>query len=200
MTGVVLYRTHANCAGESLSISKYVVGWQQLVENRVAAGGTPGAPITIIEFSDYECPFCVAMQNELRLLLDSHPGKLAIYRYAITVGPSVHGHRAAIASKCAEIHGLPDTYQSELFKHSAHLSNLDYTALAHQVGTVDPDAFEQCLHNDQTHAYVNMDKQIAENLEINSTPTLVINGNIIVGFMSFSELNSLIGQISVDTL
>jgi protein-disulfide isomerase len=144
--------------------------------------GPIDAPITIIEFGDYECPFCRKWYIEvLPKLMDKYPQKIRfVYRdFPLT---SIHGN-AMSAAEAAHCAGEQDAYwqfHEKLFSMDLGLSTEAYQQYARQL-KLDMDAFEACLQERRYQEEVEADFDFAARLGVRSTPTFFINGIAIVG-------------------
>lgn len=158
--------------------------------------GDASAPVKIVEFSDFECPYCRAMEPKLRTLIKDHPDEIALIRYAFPMS-SVHqyAYNAAIAAKCAGLQGVYGRYQSLLFENGAHLGAVKWVKLAGQAGVSDLNLFSSCVRQRKSAALVAKDLSVAEELGIQATPTFVINGDVVVGEQSIVPLKKLIKAI-----
>lgn len=148
-------------------------------EDDDAVLGPDGAPITIIEFSDYRCPFCKRWHNEtLTPLMDRYPDQIRlIYRDFPVVG----GFEAALAAECAGDQGDYYAYHDLLFSGDfEELSTEAYSAYAEQLG-MDPDELLTCVEEGTFANEVEADARYAASLGVTGTPTFFINGIPLVG-------------------
>lgn len=149
-------------------------------ENSYAIGPAD-APITIVEFSDYECPFCRRWHAEVyEPLLAAYPGKIRlVYRNLplTSIHPDAFG--AAEAAMCAGEQDVYWKYHDKLFS-SESLGNNVYIQYAQELGLNMP-TFEACLSDHKYQKAIETDSDFAINLGIRSTPTFFINGLAIVG-------------------
>jgi protein-disulfide isomerase len=141
--------------------------------------GPDDAPITIIEFSDYRCPFCQRFRLEtLDRLFEAYPDQI---RFIYRDFPVVGGFEAAIASECADEQGEYWAYHDLLFSGEfPELSNEAYLAYADQLN-LDSAAFESCLEDESIASEVESDAIYAAGLGVTGTPTFFINGIPLVG-------------------
>ena len=143
--------------------------------------GPDDAPITIVEFSDYQCPFCRRWHAEVyEPLLAAYPGKIKlVYRNLplTSIHPDAFG--AAEAAMCAGEQDAYWPYHEKLFS-SENLGNLVYTQYAQEL-SLDMGKFQSCLTDQKYKAAIEADSNFAINLGVRSTPTFFINGLAIVG-------------------
>jgi protein-disulfide isomerase len=143
--------------------------------------GPDDAPITIVEFSDYQCPFCRRWHDEVyEPLLAAYPGKLKIvYRNLPLTSIHPDAFSAAEAAMCAGEQDAYWPYHEKLFS-SENLGNQVYTQYAQEL-SLNMDSFESCLNDHKYKAAIEADSDFAVNLGVRSTPTFFINGLAIVG-------------------
>jgi len=143
--------------------------------------GPDDAPITIVEFSDYQCPFCKRWHEQVyEPLLAAYPGKIRfVYRHLPLTSIHPDAFSAAEAAMCA---GEQDAYwqfHEKLFDGDL-LGSGAYTQYAQELN-LDTTAFETCLAEHTYQDEIQADSDFALNLGVNSTPTFFINGLAIVG-------------------
>jgi protein-disulfide isomerase len=143
--------------------------------------GPADAPITIVEFSDYECPFCRRWHAEVyKPLLAAYPGKIRlVYRNLplTSIHPDALG--AAEAAMCAGEQDVYWKYHDKLFS-SESLGNNTYVQYAQDLG-LNMAVFEACISDRKYQKVIQTDSDFAINLGIRSTPTFFINGLALVG-------------------
>lgn len=143
--------------------------------------GPKDAPITIVEFSDYQCPFCRRWHAQVyQPLLAAYPGKIKlVYRNLplTSIHPDALG--AAEAALCAGEQDAYWPYHEKLFS-SENLGNQTYVQYAQEL-SLNMDKFQSCIKDHKYQAAVEADSDFAVNLGVSSTPTFFINGLAIVG-------------------
>ena len=145
------------------------------------AVGPEDAPITIIEFSDYQCPFCRRWHQEVyQPLLAAYPGKIKlVYRHLPLTSIHPDAFPAAEASMCAGEQNAFWQYHEKLFAGD-QLGSAAYTQYAQELG-LDMTTFEACINEHKYQQVVQADSDFAINLGVRSTPTFFINGLAVVG-------------------
>lgn len=140
--------------------------------------GPTDAPITIVEFSDYQCPYCQRWHAEtFHALLDAYPGQIRfVYRDFPLYNLHPEAEPAAIAANCAQEQDKFWEFHELLFSDKFDLSKAAYISYAEELG-LDKTAFEACLSSDKYLAEVTADYQYAGSLGVNSTPTFFVNGS-----------------------
>jgi protein-disulfide isomerase len=146
--------------------------------------GPEEAPVTIVEFSDFECPYCRDGSAELKKLFDRYPGTVRVvfrnYPLDTACNPYMprSGHlyacRAAMMARCAGAEGRFWQMHDALFQMpQMNLNALD--ELIPKLG-LSTDAFSACMANAATLASVKADIEDGHRLGVDGTPTLFVNG------------------------
>jgi len=156
--------------------------------------GPEDAPITIVEFSDYQCPYCRRWHDEVyQPLLNAYPGKIRlVYRHLPLTSIHPDAFSAAEASMCAGEQNAYWQYHDKLFG-SETLGNNVYIQYAQDLG-LDMDTFETCITDHKYQAAVQADSDFAVNLGVRSTPTFFINGLAVVGAQPLNIFEQVIDQ------
>ena len=157
--------------------------------------GPEDAPITIVEFSDYECPYCRNWHQEvLPQLIEEYPDQVRIvFRdFPLT---SIHSNAvpAAIAANCAAEQDGYWEFNELLFNSEKGLSSDAYQQYAEEIG-LDTDSFNECLESNSYEDEVLADFEYASQFGVRSTPTFFINGIALVGAQPFEVFKQVIDQ------
>ncbi len=172
-----------------------------LVPPRVAVGFDPArvlgdsdAPVTIVEFSDYQCPFCKRALPVLHELLKKYDRKIRLaYRdFPLT---SIHSgaEAAAEASRCAAEQGRFWQYHDILFEHQSKLDDASLVGYARQLA-LDVPRFEQCLTSHKYQATVQEDLKEGEQAGVSGTPGFFINGIPLMGAQPFARFAQIVDE------
>jgi protein-disulfide isomerase len=157
--------------------------------------GPVDAPVTIVEFSDYQCPYCIRWHESVysRLLAD-YEGKIRfVYRDLplTSIHPEAQG--AAEAANCAGEQNAYWQYHDALFGAAYGLSPQAYSLYAADLG-LDMPAFDACVAERRYQNEVAADAEAARSLGANSTPTFYINGLLVVGSQPYEVFKQIIDQ------
>jgi protein-disulfide isomerase len=148
--------------------------------------GPANAPVTLVEFSDFECPVCRSLHDALRGLLPNYPQVRVVFKdYPLE---QIHpwARTAAIAGRCAyqqdpaafwKMYDLIYDNQDIISAETAWGKMMDF---AGQLG-LNPDGFKACMASPEAGAAVNASRDNGIQLEVGSTPTIFVNGRRIVG-------------------
>lgn len=157
--------------------------------------GPENAPITIIEFSDYQCPYCIRWYNEVfSRLMQAYQGKIRfVYRDFPLYSIHPEAGPAAEAADCAGEQNAYWQYHDALFQHTEGLGSDAYVKYAGQL-SLNLDQFNQCLSEHRYKSEVDADVQFASKLGVSSTPTFFVNGLAVVGAQPFEVFQQLIDK------
>jgi protein-disulfide isomerase len=156
--------------------------------------GSPDAPITIIEFSDYQCPYCTKWHLEVfPRLMGQYSGQIRfVYRDFPLVSIHPEAIPAAEAANCAGEQGDYWGFHEKLFDGgSSALGSEVYTRYAEELG-LEMTSFTECIETHRYQAEVQADFDYAAQLGVRSTPTFFINGIPFVGAQPFEAFQQLI--------
>src|SRR5215216_2846775 len=143
--------------------------------------GPEDAPITIVEFSDYQCPFCRRWHDEVyEPLLASYPGQIKlVYRNLPLTSIHPDALSAAEAAMCAGEQDAYWPYHEKLFS-SDSLGRQIYIHYAQEL-SLNMTTFEACMTEHKYQEAIQIDSDFAIDMGIRSTPTFFINGLAVVG-------------------
>ena len=144
--------------------------------------GPEDAEIVLVEFSDYQCPFCKRWYDQVyQPLLAAYPGKIRlVYRNLPLTSLHPDAMSAAVAGLCAEEQGSFWQYHDKLFSDEYGLGRSAYTRYATDL-ELDTAAFESCLDSGKFDQFIQEDMDFSLNLGVRSTPTFFVNGLAVVG-------------------
>lgn len=161
--------------------------------------GDANAPITVVEFSDFECPFCGQFQRDQfssikEQFIDTGKVRFVFKHFPLS---NLHEHAlsAAEAAHCAHAQGKFWEYHDLLYKNQNALNNDDLKRYAADIG-LNQDIFNGCFDQHLMQAEVLRDRRQGEEAGVTGTPTFFINGKRVVGAMSAEDFSREIGQDS----
>jgi protein-disulfide isomerase len=153
--------------------------------------GSPDAPVTIVAFSDYRCPYCRQLSANLQRLLEEHPDRIRVtYRHLALTPESRTMSQAAL---CAGDQGRFADYHHLVFGTTGVTVDA-LPRLAEQLG-LDRAAFRECTTTNRHAARIDQDIREGERLDIQMTPTFFINGKRIVGSPAMEKLRDRIAEL-----
>lgn len=167
--------------------------------------GAKDAPITIVEFSDFQCPYCRMGAYTLNAVLKRNPGKVRVVFRNFPLDPSCNplikssGHpvacEAARAVVCGHQQGKFEPVYEELFDRQAELAKARPTEVAKASAGVDGEALTACMAANETALAVSRDIEEGKQLNIQSTPTFFINGRKVEGLYPVPVWDELIERL-----
>ena len=158
------------------------------------ARGPEDSKVTLVEFVDYQCPFCGRFARDTLPKLEEAYGEKV--RYVSRHFPlSIHEHamEAGVAAECAHRLGRFWEYHEALF---AHQDELDVRGLKKQAKAVglDPEAFRTCMKSSAAKDQVQRDLADGQKYGVTGTPTLFVNGTPLVGALPFEQYKAAIDK------
>jgi predicted DsbA family dithiol-disulfide isomerase len=153
--------------------------------------GDPKAPITIVEFSDFECPFCVRAEESIKKVLEAYPGKVrVVYRdYPLPFHP--RAQKASEAALCAQDQGKYWQMHEKLFANQKALEPAQLKQHAKDLG-LEAGKFDKCLDSGEKAALVDASKKAGEEAGVSGTPAFFINGRPLSGAQPFEKFKEII--------
>lgn len=157
--------------------------------------GPKDAEITIVEFSDFQCPYCQKWHTQVyEQLMAAYPNKIRlVYRNLPLIQIHPQAMSAAEASLCANDQNAYWKFHDQLFDNADSLGDELYSTIAADL-RLDRAAFEKCMSDHKHQAFIQEDMQFAIDLGVQSTPTFFINGLAVVGAQPLSVFQQVIDQ------
>jgi protein-disulfide isomerase len=137
--------------------------------------GNVSAPITLVEFSDFQCPNCKRAVKVMELLLQQHPDKVKLVHMDFPINPSGISRVVAHGGVCAQAQGRFWDYHDRAFQEQETLGHASPSALASALG-LDMERFAACMNDPSTRRKVAASEAQAKTLGITATPTLFVDG------------------------
>ncbi|MCC7417314.1 MAG: thioredoxin domain-containing protein [Acidobacteria bacterium] len=165
----------------------------EMAEAGRPARGPENAPIRLIEFSDFQCPFCLRAFPTVMKVLDTYGDRIRfVYRhYPLQNHPEARP--AAEAAQCAHAQGKFWPFHNRLFENPGHLSAADLKQAAADLG-LDTAAFDACVAGRTYRDDVDADIAAADAAGISGTPAFFINGRILSGAQPFEAFKKVIDE------
>ena len=156
--------------------------------------GAKNAKVTLVEYSDFQCPFCSRHLPTVEQALKDYPNDVRlVYRhYPLSFHPEAQ--KSAEASECAAKLGGNDAFwkmHDELFAKQATLGRTLYTELAKNIG-LNTTNFDKCLDSGEMAARVSTDLNEGTSAGVEGTPATFVNGTLISGAVPYSEMKAAI--------
>jgi protein-disulfide isomerase len=143
--------------------------------------GPADAPVVVIEFSDYQCPFCKRAEPTVTALMEKYPTQVRlVYRHLPLDQIHPRARPAAIAAVCAEQQGKFWEYHDTLFANQQALADADLEKYAATLG-MDADKFKACRADPASDSKVSADAAAARAAGLTGTPAFFVNGILVSG-------------------
>lgn len=156
--------------------------------------GDVNAPITIVEFSDFQCPFCSRFHQTMAEVMANNDNVRWVYKHFPL--DSIHplARKAAEASECAGDQGKFWEYADELFNRQTQISTSLFSSLASDLGLNTGD-FDSCLDSGKYADKVEADYQAGLAAGVRGTPGNFINGQALAGAVPYSQIQGIIDSL-----
>jgi protein-disulfide isomerase len=156
--------------------------------------GPADAPVTIIEFSDYQCPYCKLWYDQVfTQVMANYPSQVRFVYRDLPITGHPEALPAAEAADCAGEQNAYWNYHNALFDAKYGLGRAAYEQYASDLG-LNMASFTACLDDHRYQQEVNADGNDAIRLGLGSTPTFVINGRVLVGALPYANFKAVIDE------
>jgi Protein-disulfide isomerase len=155
--------------------------------------GPADAPVTIVEFSDYQCPYCSRAEPIVKQVLEKYKGKVKFVYRDFPLSFHSFAAKASEASQCANDQGKFWEFHDALYADQSKLAVPDMEATAGRLG-LNSEKFKSCMDTGKYTAEVSKDIADATKAGVNSTPSFFINGVAVVGAQGPEAFNDIIDQ------
>ena len=162
----------------------------------VSPGGGPAlgpttAKVAIVEFSDFECPFCARAASTVRAVLSKYPEDVRLTYRHFPLPSHRNALQAAKAGFCAAKQGRFWEMHDVMFANASKLSPEDLAAYARQIG-LEAKTFERCVSAADTETAVKADRDAGSSYGVSGTPVFFINGRYINGAVTLATFSTVI--------
>lgn len=159
--------------------------------------GNPSAPVTLVEFADFQCPFCGRMFSETLPQIKEKYVKTGKVKFVYRDFPlsSIHqfAQKAAEAGECADDQGKFWQYHDVLYVRQQQLSGENLKKWAGEIG-LDMAQFNQCLDSGKYADEVAKDLQDGVNAGVTGTPATFVNGRLVSGALPYAQFEAVIEE------
>jgi protein-disulfide isomerase len=156
--------------------------------------GDPDAPVTIIEWSDFECPFCSRFYSQTSGLIEENyidTGKVKLVFRDFPLGFHQNAQKAAEAAECADDQGKFWEMHDKIFENQQVISTENFKKWASEFG-INTDEFNECLDSGKYEAEVQKDMTDGSAAGIRGTPGFIINGQLVSGAQPYANFEAII--------
>ncbi|HVO42393.1 MAG TPA: DsbA family protein [Aggregatilineales bacterium] len=157
------------------------------------AWGPADAKVTVVEFSDFQCPYCeLFYQQTYPLLKKNYGDKIRFVFRNFPLPTHQNAMPAALAAECANEQGKFWDYHDVLFSNQNDLTRDGFLRYADQVGIADKTKFTQCYDSQKYLSKIQTDMNAGEGYFVAGTPTFYINGVFVEGAQPYSVMQEVI--------
>jgi protein-disulfide isomerase len=158
----------------------YAARFDSMTAKTISTQGSPSrgpenAAVTIVEFADFECPFCQALAPKLDEIWEARKDSVRFVYKFLPLAMHPHGEIAARAAIAAQAQGKFWEMHRQLFASGGRLEESDLRGYAKAAG-LDLDQFAVDMHSAETTAHIATDRKLADDLGVKGTPAIFING------------------------
>jgi len=191
VTALVVRREFSASPGASSFEVRTIRDWRAYAA-RGHRSGPRNAPVTIVEFEDYQCPFCRRMVDRLDSLQRADPLRIAVVRRHFPLDAHAQARAAALAAECAGDQGAFEAYERRLYASQDSLGPAKWVALARDAGVPDLPRFAGCVGEAALAGNVDRDVEAGRRLGITGTPTFLVNHLMVRGEQPGAVLGELV--------
>jgi protein-disulfide isomerase len=181
--------------GRGQAAPKEVKNWREYVRDHDATLGSPAAPVVIVEFTDFQCPYCSKFNESTRTELLAKYGdriRLVFKHYPLD---AIHpdAKQAAVAAQCALREQKFWEIKDVLFGNQKGLSQEFLLKSGESMGL--GTAYASCMESKATLAEVEQDMKDGAEVGVQGTPTFLINGHMLAGAASMPQFEAVISKL-----
>ncbi len=157
--------------------------------------GPKNAPVTVVEFIDYQCPHCRTFSMELMKFEKNYPGKIKVIVHNFPLIQHREAKMAAISAICLSGLGNFEQFHNLLFENQDILYKQPWDSLAKMAGVKNMSQFRGCMANDApAMKKLKYDFELAMKIRLIETPTIIINRQLFNGDISYSVLKETVAR------
>jgi protein-disulfide isomerase len=166
--------------------------------SKVATVGAPwsggqNAPVTVVEFSDFQCPYCRAAESSVQQIRNKYGDEIKFVYLNFPLGFHEHAMDAARAATCAAQQGKFWQYHDAIFADQSKLAPADLKTTASKLG-LNKSEFDACFATKQPDTIIKSQQQQGQALGVTGTPTFFINGRELVGAQPADKFDQIIDE------
>lgn len=155
--------------------------------------GPSTANVTIVVFSDFQCPYCKRFSASWRALEKKYPNdvRLVFHHFPLT-GIHPFAREAALFSECMNSRGRFPVAEQLIFENQDSIGSSEWSWFAKKAGVSDSAWVRGCVNDSTFRGNVNQDESLGHRLPVLGTPTVIVNGLQLPGTPTFELLDSLV--------
>lgn len=153
--------------------------------------GAKDAPVTVVEFTDFQCPFCKATEATIKQLKSKYGDKIRLVHEDYPLPFHSHAMDAAKAARCANEQGKFWPYRDALFADQSKLAPADLKATAKSLG-MNSSKFDACFASTKYDGMIKADQAAGEKAGVDGTPAFFVDGRPLIGAQPVNKFEELI--------
>ena len=158
-----------------------------------ASLGPADAPVTIVEFSDFQCPYCARVVPTIKKIANAYPDSVRIVYRHLPLSFHAQAKLASQAAICADQQGQFWPFHDRVFEKQKEMQRENLVAYAGEL-ELDMPTFESCIDDPETIALVDADLAAAAEIGATGTPAFYINGIMLSGAQPFENFEAVINE------
>lgn len=172
----------------------FVKNWESLEKEGIRIGPA-SARVRLTEFSDFECPFCGTLHNDIASLLLRYPGQISLTYIHFPLPMHRFARLAARAAECGDEQGKFVPMYDSLFKEQDLFGIKTWSDYASEAGVPNLSKFDSCMKETAPLPRIETGVALGKKMDIQFTPTLIINGWRLGGTPSATEMESMVRAV-----
>jgi protein-disulfide isomerase len=194
ITVLVAKRELFPAAAAGAPVTRKVKEWREIQRGGTVLG-SPDAPVRIVAFSDFQCPYCARADQILADLERRYAGRVAVvFRHYPLEQIHAHAAAAALASECAGEQNRFEEYSHLLFRTQDSIGTLPWKAFAERAGVTDLRRFEQCVAERRYDGKVRADMALGRQIGVDRTPMFLLDNRLVAGTLALPDLEQWVGS------
>jgi protein-disulfide isomerase len=177
-----------------LAPPKFVDNWSDVSKAAIPLGSST-APVSIVEFGDFQCPACRAYEPKLQAIQAKYGSSVAISYVHWPLEPHRHALKAAQASECASEQGRFTEMHDALFRAQDSLGTKLWSSYANDARIADLREFGRCMTETASWPRIDAGISLATKMRLHGTPTIIVNGWQFVGGPADSTMTDAIDRL-----
>jgi protein-disulfide isomerase len=153
----------------------FIEDWRAQLANGIRIGPVQ-APVQLLEFADFECPYCGSFHKELNTLLGRFPMQVSLTFVHFPLPMHRFAEPAARVAECASDQGRFEAMYNLLFEQQEKFGLKPWSEFASEAGVADTTTFDACIKRTEPIPRVTEGKALGSQLDVQGTPTIIING------------------------
>jgi protein-disulfide isomerase len=172
----------------------YLEDWRQLS----AFGdlvGAPDGPVQIVEFVDFQCPYCARFHSEVKSVRAKHDSMIGLTLVHFPLERHLRALDAAQATRCAKAEGRFEEMVDFLYTRQVEIGVVPWAEFGERIGLKDLPKFAECMAEEAPVEKIRVGQRLATSAGIRGTPTVLINGWKLSRPPSATELEQIVENI-----